>query len=335
MAESPLAASPYELLGVATTADDDTLRRAYRRALRAAHPDTGGSTAKFDAVQRAWALIGTPAARAAYDRGLTGSGARGLGGPGRSAGGDGSRGDTGAGGAGERNSDASGWAPRPAAPRADSRPMARSYGHPGGLAREHYLARIREWVGRGVSLPDPYDPALVRSAPADIRRILAEALAEEASARSLASLGIAFTVWHDVDAGGHGFAGKLDHLVLGPTGLFAVESADFGGLVSLKRTELVGEALGKARPMHDLAVQAKAIQRAARVKPTALLIVVPDEQAAVPLEIGGSVRGAVVALVRRSRLGSAIRDGIPGAAHTGGTEVMEVRARLQQVVRFV
>ncbi|HEU5222624.1 MAG TPA: DnaJ domain-containing protein [Candidatus Lumbricidophila sp.] len=320
MAESPLAASPYELLGVAATADDDTLRRAYRRALRAAHPDTGGSTAKFDAVQRAWELIGTPAARAAYDRGLSGNG-RGAHAHGRAASG--------------AHSDAPNWAPRPQTPRTDSRPMARSYGHPGGLAREHYLGRIREWVGRGVALPDPYDTALVRSAPADIRRILAEALAEEASARSLASLGIAFTIWHDVDAGARGFAGKLDHLVLGPTGLFAVESADFGGLVSLKRTELVGQPLAGAHPVHDLAAQAKAIQRAARVKPTALLVVVPDEQAAVPLEIGGSVRGAVVALVRRSRLASAIREGIPGSAHTGGTEVMEVRARLQQTVRFV
>ena len=70
------------------------------------------------------------------------------------------------------------------------------------------------------------------------------------------------------------------------------------------------------------------------MKPTALLIVVPDEHAEEPLQLGGSVRGAVVALVRRSRLASAVREGLPGSAHLGGTEVMEVRSRLQAAVRF-
>ena len=46
------------------------------------------------------------------------------------------------------------------------------------------------------------------------------------------------------------------------------------------------------------------------------------------------MRGAVVALVRSSRLASAVRDGLPGSAHLGGTEVMEVRSRLQAAVRF-
>ena len=77
------------------------------------------------------------------------------------------------------------WAPAPpdAAPRlASARP---AYGHPGGLSRERYLDLIREWAGRGVTVADPYDPALVRSAPRDIRHVLADALAEEATARSL------------------------------------------------------------------------------------------------------------------------------------------------------
>jgi len=37
---------------------------------------------------------------------------------------------------------------------------------------------VREWAGRGVTLDDPYDPVLVRSAPRDIRHVLADALAE-------------------------------------------------------------------------------------------------------------------------------------------------------------
>lgn len=309
MPDSPLSDSPYEVLGVASDADAAELRLAYRRALRSAHPDTGGDPARFHAVQRAWSLVGTPEARAAFDRGSRGA----VPSPTREA-----------------------WAPAAPRPRRDSRPLARSYGHPGGLTRELYLDRIREWAGRGVTLADPYDPALVRSAPRDIRHILADALAEEATARSLATLGIAYTVWHDLatDAAGPGLPPKLDHLVLGPTGLFAIQSEDWGGPVALKRGELVGEGLGGERPFRALAARAKAIGRAARVKPTALVIVVPDEYAAEPLELGGSIRGATVALVRSSRLASAIREGLPGSAHLGGTEVMEVRSRLQAVVRF-
>ncbi|GAA1820885.1 J domain-containing protein [Agromyces neolithicus] len=309
MPDSPLSDSPYEVLGVPADADAATLRLAYRRALRSAHPDTGGDPERFHAVQLAWELVGTIEARAAFDRG------------GRAA-------------TAEPAHEA--WAPAAPKPRRDSRPQARSYGHPGGLSREVYLSLVREWAGRGVTLDDPYDPALVRSAPRDIRHVLADALAEEATARSLANLGIAYTIWHDIatDAAGRGLPPKLDHLVLGPTGLFAIQSEDWGGPVALKRGELVGEVLGGERPIRALAARAKAIGRAARVKPTALVVVVPDDHAGEPLELGGTVRGAAVALVRRSRLASAVREGLPGSPHLGGTEVMEVRSRLQAAVRF-
>jgi len=310
MPDSPLSDSPYEVLGVPADADAATLRIAYRRALRSTHPDTGGDPTRFHAVQIAWELVGTPEARAAFDRGTMG-GSTPV--PTRAA-----------------------WAPAAPTPRRDSRPLARSYGHPGGLSRERYLALIREWAGRGVTVEDPYDPALVRSAPRDIRHVLADALAEEATARSLATLGIAYTVWHDIatDAAGPGEPPKLDHIVLGPTGLFMIQSEDWGGHVGIRRGELTGEVLDGERPVRALAARAKAIGRAARVKPTALLIVVPDEHAEEPLQLGGSVRGAAVAVVRRSRLSSAVREGLPGSAHLGGTEVMEVRSRLQATVRF-
>lgn len=310
MPDSPLSASPYEVLGVPADADAAQLRLAYRRALRHAHPDTGGDAVRFHAVQAAWELVGTPEARAAFDRGI------------RTV----------------APSDAphDPFAPAAPRPRRDSRPLARSYGHPGGFSREQYLALIREWAGRGVTLEDPYDPALVRGAPRDIRHVLADALAEEETARALSTLGIAYTVWHDLatDAAGPGLPPKLDHLVLGPTGLVAVQSEDWGGPVAFKRGELIGEVLGGERPFRALAARAKAVTRPAKVKPTALLVVVPDEHAAVPLEVGGTNRGAAVALVRRSRLASAIREGIPGSPQLGGADAMEVRARLQATVRF-
>ncbi|MBN9172213.1 MAG: J domain-containing protein, partial [Microbacterium sp.] len=69
MFDSPLSASAYDVLGVAPTVDDETLRKAYRLRLRQTHPDTGGDAAVFVQVQRAWELVGTAESRAAYDRG--------------------------------------------------------------------------------------------------------------------------------------------------------------------------------------------------------------------------------------------------------------------------
>ncbi|MFX7949515.1 hypothetical protein ABTK52_19290, partial [Acinetobacter baumannii] len=70
--------------------------------------------------------------------------------------------------------------------RPDTRPRARAFGQPGGWRRERYLTLIREWVGRGAEIADPYAADLVRAAPRDIRHLLADALAEEATARIVA-----------------------------------------------------------------------------------------------------------------------------------------------------
>lgn len=173
MPDSPLSSSPYEILGVSSTATDDELRRAYRLRLRQTHPDAGGRAAEFHAVQEAWKLLGSPEARAVYDarhvRTEAPASAR--------------------------------YAPQAPRRRADSRPQARSFGHPGGWHRERYLSELAEWVGRGATIADPYDPALVRSAPRQVRALLATAIAEEASARELSTLGIGYSVWHDVATG--------------------------------------------------------------------------------------------------------------------------------------
>ncbi|MHB1173021.1 MAG: J domain-containing protein [Lacisediminihabitans sp.] len=316
MPDSPISATPYEVLGVSASASADELRRAYRRMLRETHPDTGGNPARFHAVQRAWERVGRPADRAAYDRGRSPASSE----PARAA-----------------------WATRPPRKPKSSRPLARSYGHPGGWYRERYLALLREWVGRGVPLDDPYEPALVRSAPRHIRHLLAHALVEEATARSMSELGIAYTMWHDVatDAAGGGRpekinAAKLDHIVLGPTGLFAVLSEDWGGPVRVRRGELIGEVLGPGeRPMHSLSLRARSIARAARVRFTALVIVVPDEAGDDSLPLVGRTRGVTSVLIQSSRLAELMRNGVAGAPLIGGTELFEVRTRLQAAVRFV
>lgn len=298
-----MSASPYEVLGVAASASDDELRKAFRRALRETHPDTGGDPKRFVAVQLAWERVGNPEKRASYDSGHAHA---------------------------ESHETFTAQAARP---RKDSRPKARAYGHPGGWRREKYLGQLREWVGRGVEIADPYDPVLVRDAPREIRHTLADALAEEATARSLSALGIGYTVWHDVATGGP--EAKIDHIVLGPTGLFALLSEDFGGPVRARKGELIGEALAGERPMHELATRAKVLSRALRVRFTSLVIVLPDAALDEPLVALGSIRGATAVAVRQEHLPALLRNGIPGVDPVGGNELFDVRSRLTGGLRFV
>ncbi len=308
MQDSPIAATPYEVLNVRPTATEDELRKAYRKRLRETHPDTGGSSAEFNAVQLAWEKIGTAAARAAYDS--------------------------------ARSSSQTFFGPRtPSAPgpghqRRDTRPTARSYGHPGGWRRERYLTLVREWAGRGNELENPYDPLVVRSAPRELRHILADALAEEATARELSELGIAFTIWHDVATPG-GPDEKLDHIVLGPTGLYALLSEDWGSPVKVRKGELIGDGLDGEHPFHELGVRARFIARAARIRFDGLVIIVPDEATDAGLTLAGRQRGVPAALVQRSRLPELLRDGLPGVPPVGGSELFELRSRLQAKVKFV
>jgi hypothetical protein len=309
--DSPLSASAYDVLGVASDADEESLRKAYRLRLRQTHPDTGGDAAVFIQVQRAWELVGTADARAAYDRG---HGFADLSPASASA--------------------ASGW--RTQSRPADTRPRARSFGQPGGWRRERYLDLIREWVGRGVTVEDPYDPALVRSAPRHLRRMLADALAEEATARVVSELGMGYTVWHDVAAPVRGGTGddKLDHIVLGPSGLYAVLSEDFGGPVGVRRGELTGDEV-PGTPVADLLARVRVIARSAGVRFGGVIVVLPDDDLVQPVTDLGRVRGIPVVLAARGVLGNLLRQGVPGARSIGGNEIFDVRTRLQQAVRFV
>ncbi|KQV02679.1 molecular chaperone DnaJ [Microbacterium sp. Root322] len=310
MFDSPLSASAYEILGVDPSVDDAELRRAYRLRLRQTHPDTGGDAAIFIQVQRAWELVGTVESRAAYDRR---SGVASAATP-------------------DAETGWSGW--RPQAARTDTRPRARSYGHPGGWRRERYLVLIREWAGRGVEVPDPYDPALVRSAPRDLRRLLADALAEEATARTVSDLGMGFTVWHDVAVGADA-DDKLDHVVLGPSGLYGVMSEDFGGVVGFRRGEITGPSLGTRAPVTAALGRMRTIAKTARVRFSGAIIVLPDDDLAQAVTPLGTSRGVPVVVVRRSALAMVLRQGVPQARAIGGNELFDVRTRLQQTVRFV
>jgi curved DNA-binding protein CbpA len=315
MTDSPADATPYEVLGVPATADDDALRRAYRRAAREAHPDLGGDPRRFRQVQAAWERIGTPDARRSYDAGASRAAASSHTPSGSSVWRDGAGRDAFA----------------PPAGRRDSRPRARSFGHPGGRSREVFLAAEREWVGLGDPIEDPYDPQLVRSAPRHIRRLLAEALAEEATAGIVSDLGIGVTVWHDLDAGPEG---KLDHAVLAPSGLWALESIDWGGPVRIEHGEVVGDTLAPGeRPVKELVRAARAVQKQTRVRFTGRILVVPDGAIDGDVQPVGPLRKPTALVVERSSLAMVLNG--YWAPTAGVPDVFELRARLQETVRFV
>jgi hypothetical protein len=193
-----------------------------------------------------------------------------------------------------------------------------------------FLAAEREWVGLGDPIADPYDPGLVRSAPRHIRRLLAEALAEEATAGIISDMGIGVTVWHDIDAGPEG---KLDHAVLTSSGLWALESIDWGGPVRIEHGEIVGETLAQGeRPVKELVRAARQVQRVTRVRFTERLMVVPDSAVAEDVQVVGSARKPTALVVRRSALARVL-----GGAWSpeGIVDVFDVRDRLQQTVRFI
>ena len=58
----------YSVLDIPTDSDPETIRNAYRRLARLFHPDTGGDAHSMSLVNKAWAVLGDPGRRAAYDR---------------------------------------------------------------------------------------------------------------------------------------------------------------------------------------------------------------------------------------------------------------------------
>ena len=57
----------YETLGVGETATPDEIKRAYRKLASQHHPDKGGDTAQFQAIQSAYDVLQDPAKREQYD----------------------------------------------------------------------------------------------------------------------------------------------------------------------------------------------------------------------------------------------------------------------------
>jgi hypothetical protein len=68
------AGSLYSVLGVEEDADQDKLKKQYRRMARQWHPDVNkekDATQRFQAIQHAYDVLSNPDTRAKYDAGLT------------------------------------------------------------------------------------------------------------------------------------------------------------------------------------------------------------------------------------------------------------------------
>ena len=170
----------------------------------------------------------------------------------------------------------------------------------------------------------------MRSAPHDLRGLLARALAEEATARTVDQLGMGFTAWHGVAAGEDAV---LDHVVLGPSGLYGVMSLDLGGHVRFRSDELLGDDAGT--PVADLLRRMRSVARAARVRFGGGIIVLPDDDLPGAITPLTGVRTLPVVVVSRSALATVLRRGVPGARTIGGNELFDIRTRLQQTARLV
>jgi curved DNA-binding protein CbpA len=61
---------PYIVLGVSRQASGEEIARAYRRAARVSHPDSGGagSAERFQAISDAYEVLRDPRRRAVYDQ---------------------------------------------------------------------------------------------------------------------------------------------------------------------------------------------------------------------------------------------------------------------------
>ena len=64
---SHAAGGPYDVLGVDSSATAEDIRNAYRVLAKEAHPDVGGTQSRFQALQKAYAVLSDDTARKRFD----------------------------------------------------------------------------------------------------------------------------------------------------------------------------------------------------------------------------------------------------------------------------
>ncbi|KFF59634.1 hypothetical protein JF66_09870 [Cryobacterium sp. MLB-32] len=430
----------YDVLGVPAVADSTELKRAYRRMLRASHPDLGGSPEHFREIQTAWAVLGDADRRAVYDRGLLNAPTADRARPRASA---------------------------PSAPRRTrpSNGLADVHGHPGGSSRARYLHQVRDWFAEPVTpvpprppqptprlwgrflarslrlmfvmtswffaagagtalvlawragtfesspyslttlaiaagtlcagpgavcsvaisilrtvrnpyrrevahvrkaravafaerqaayssallefdrkrrsvpqdvdtlLAEPFSPRTIAQVSAGVRASLNDALAAEMTARSLATLGWEFSVWHDVQVGRGNEC--VDHLVVGPQGLTILMSMGAAAPVSITGDRVSYDGAPGADPVSLLRARVNAVlEEVALAGVLSAVLVYPDAVLADQRvhRIGGSRVPVFVMAV--STLAAALTGGLPGLGDCAPRQVDRLRASVGAQTRF-
>lgn len=307
------ARDAYDVLGVASTATEAELKRAYRKLARQTHPDLGGETTSFHLISEAWLVLGEPASRARYDAARA---------------------------SGRRTSSAHpAWtttsAPsRPPRHAAADEPKARAHGHPGGADRERYLTLLREWLDAPSLPPNPFAADLLSRVPRELKELYLKARSEERTAVVLGGLDSRYTYWNDLAVIGQ--PGSIDHLLLGPTGLFAIFSTTWDLPVVVRRGDVVGDDLGRGdRPAKDALRLVRGFEKQANVHVGAIALVIGDHpDIAQDIEPVRS-RPIPTFLVPRSHLGAFIRSSAQGAASdVNAHELFEARERIGRAVLY-
>ncbi len=283
--DSPMSVSAYEVLRVDVDVDDEGLRRAYRVRLRETHPDTG--------VRRRPLRPG--AARVGARRYARG--------------------------------------PRRLRPRSRTRVGRvgrRGCGIPSSPSRQPGPAPARTATRRMAPRAVPVADPRVGGARCRRRRPVRPGVGcgrhrrRSGTSSPMRSPRRRPRAWSPTSAWVHRLARrlrrprrtrpeqKIDHLVLGPSGLYAMLSEDFGGPVGVRRGEISGpNVLGS--PVTQLVSRARVIARAAGVRFSGAKVVLPDDAILDAVTDLGKVRGTPVVLVQRSALTTLLRRGIPGA----------------------
>ena len=303
--------NPYDILGLRPGYSPEDAKRAYRLALRKAHPDTGGSPEQFAAVQAAWVLI-------SKDSGEPTGSAR-----------------------VPPRAESSTWfhGSQPP-PSSSSRRGPRTYGHPGGWFREKYSTEVRAWIGRGENTENIFDPNLIARAPRHIRHVLDAAVAEERTAVALSALGPQFAAWHDVLVSGDRgrSVSKIDHIVLGPSLLWALTSEDWDADVTVSRGEIVSDGLSPGeRPVKDVVALARQLGKSLGVRFSACAYVVAGDQLAKDREYVTTRKRMPTYLVSTETVVDLLMEdtGLGTSRSLVGDDLFPVHEKLMSGIRFV
>ena len=310
MFDSPLSASAYEVLGVDPAADEEALRRAYPAAPA---PDAPRHRRRRRGVRPGAARVGARRHRRTPARPTTAA----------------------TGSARQPAPEWSGWRRRPAPrrhPSAGALVRAARRVAPRALPRPHPRVGGPRRHARG-----PLRPGAGALGPTHLRRLLADALAEEATARVVSDLGHGL---HRVARRGRAGARRNRRRQARPHRA-QPERPVRRPVRGLRRTGAASAAASSSgdgvpgAPVADLLARIRLIARAAGVRfggvdrrparrrPRAEPIDRARQGARHPR--GPRLAQCAVDVLRR---------GSPARASIGGNEVFDVRTRLQQAVRF-